>query len=85
MESIGTVAASEEGPADTIALLRQAGEACLQQSARPRDEIDLVLHTGVYRSDFLCEPALAAIAAGVLGSTTTKPVTAPSIRWPSTS
>jgi hypothetical protein len=48
-------------------MLREAGEACLQASARPRDSIDLLIHTGVHRSDFLSEPAIAAIAAGVLG------------------
>jgi 3-oxoacyl-[acyl-carrier-protein] synthase III len=48
-------------------MLRQVGEACLQRSARPREEIDLVLHSGVYRSDFIGEPAIASIAAGELG------------------
>src|SRR5262249_8871957 len=57
-------------PADSVALLRPAGaagEACLRDDGRPRNEVDLVLHTGVYRSEFLSEPALAAIAAGELG------------------
>jgi 3-oxoacyl-[acyl-carrier-protein] synthase III len=53
--------------ADSVALLRDAGEACLREWNRPRGEVDLVIHTGVYRSEFLSEPALAAIAAGELG------------------
>jgi 3-oxoacyl-[acyl-carrier-protein] synthase III len=67
IESIGILDQPAAQPADTVAMLRQAGEACLRQSARPRNEIELVLHTGVYRSEFLSEPAVAAIAAGELG------------------
>jgi 3-oxoacyl-[acyl-carrier-protein] synthase III len=52
---------------DTTALLRAAGSACMQQSQHAPAEIGLVLHAGVYRSEFLLEPALAAIAAGELG------------------
>src|SRR5262249_10795762 len=54
-------------PADPVALPRAAGEACLTGDGRPREEVDLVIHTGVYRPEFLSEPALAAIAAGELG------------------
>jgi 3-oxoacyl-[acyl-carrier-protein] synthase III len=45
----------------------RAGKACLRQSAKSRQEIDLVVYTGVYRTEFLSEPAVAAIAAGELG------------------
>jgi amino acid adenylation domain-containing protein len=65
IESIGTIG-GQTGNGDTVAILREAGEACLSRSARPREDIDLVLHTGVNRSEFLSEPAVAAIAAGVL-------------------
>jgi len=47
-------------------MLREAGEAVLKKFNQPRELIDLVIHTGVYRTDFLSEPALAAIAAGEL-------------------
>jgi 3-oxoacyl-[acyl-carrier-protein] synthase III len=53
--------------ADSITMLREAGEDCLSRSAWPRNEIDLVIHTGVYHTEFLSEPALASIAAGELG------------------
>jgi 3-oxoacyl-[acyl-carrier-protein] synthase III len=55
------------GSADTLTMLRQAGEDCLEQVPRSRDEVALVIHTGIYRSDYLSEPALAALAAGDLG------------------
>jgi amino acid adenylation domain-containing protein len=66
IESIATVDKPTDAPADTVALIRQVGEDCLKRSARPREEIDLVLHTGVYRSEFLAEPSVASIAAGEL-------------------
>ncbi len=65
IESIGTIGLRDPA-ATTVEMLRQAGEACLEHSARPRQEIDLVLHTGVHRSEFISEPAVAAIAAGML-------------------
>jgi amino acid adenylation domain-containing protein len=65
IESIGTCPSSTK-PADTVTMLCAAGEACLEHSVRPRDDIDLILHTGVYRTEFLSEPALASIAAGKL-------------------
>lgn len=68
IESIGLVQAADPAvPVETMALLRTAGESCLGGSSRRREEIDLVVHTGTYRSEFLSEPALAAIAAGELG------------------
>lgn len=66
IESIGTLTEPPAQHADTATMLCQAGEACLQGSARPREEIDLILHTGVFRSEFISEPAVASIAAGRL-------------------
>lgn len=66
IESIGTIGECVQQPADTVAMIREAGEQCLQKSSRSRDEIDLVVHAGVYRTEYLSEPALAAIAAGEL-------------------
>jgi len=51
---------------NTIEMLREAGDRCLGVDDTARDDIALVLHAGVYRSEFVCEPALAAIAAGDL-------------------
>jgi amino acid adenylation domain-containing protein len=62
----GGSAQVSDGRLSSIELVRKVGESCLQQSARPREEIDLVLYTGVYRSEFLAEPSMASIAAGEL-------------------
>lgn len=64
IESIGL---APDMPADTVPMLRAAGAACLQQSGHAAGDIELVMHAGVYRSEFILEPALAAIAAGELG------------------
>ncbi|MFO0876009.1 MAG: amino acid adenylation domain-containing protein [Gemmataceae bacterium] len=52
---------------DSLTMLKEAGEDCLAKSAKSRNDIDLILHTGVYHTEFLSEPALATIAAGELG------------------
>ncbi len=63
---VGLVPKGYTGPVASVDLLKAAGEACLGDAIR-REDVDLVIHTGTYRSDFLCEPALAAIAAGDIG------------------
>jgi 3-oxoacyl-[acyl-carrier-protein] synthase III len=65
-DATGSARSASEGCSDSIELVRRVGESCLHQSARPREEIDLVLHTGIYRSEFLTEPSMASIAAGEL-------------------
>ncbi len=52
--------------ADTLALLDSAAQACLQQSRFPKEEIDLLISCGTYRSEFVMEPAIAALAGGRL-------------------
>ncbi|GLX99439.1 3-oxoacyl-[acyl-carrier-protein] synthase III C-terminal domain-containing protein [Herbidospora sp. NBRC 101105] len=59
---IGAVGLATEG-ATTIDLLREAITGCLAG----RDQPDLLIHTGVYVTGLIAEPAVAAIAAGELG------------------
>ena len=54
-------------PGSNADMLRAAGEECLARWGKPRQSIELILHTGIYHSGFLSEPALATIAAGELG------------------
>jgi amino acid adenylation domain-containing protein len=49
-----------------VDLARAAAERCLNTSSQDRSQIDLVIHAGVYRKDFLSEPAMASIIAGEL-------------------
>ncbi len=64
VESIGTPAAGVQR--ETMELVRAAGEHCLARSSYERCAIDLLIYTGIYRDEFLCEPSLASIVAGML-------------------
>src|SRR5262249_13365826 len=50
----------------TIDMTCAAAKACLAESGWAREEIGLLIYTGIYRDEFLSEPAVAAIAAGEL-------------------
>lgn len=66
VESVARLEGSRPA-ADTLAAAREAAEAGLARSARGRQEVGLLIHSGVYRTDFLSEPAVAALLAGELG------------------
>ena len=66
IESVGTAARGALGRT-SIELCREAGLACLAASSHARDEIDVLIHAGVYRTECLIEPAMAATIAGDLG------------------
>lgn len=48
-------------------LAHAAAEKCLERWACNRESILLLLYAGVYRDDFMCEPAMAALLAADLG------------------
>lgn len=65
IESIGTVPAGSEAQG-SVGMAKAAAESCLAQSKHERSDIDLLLFAGVYRDEFICEPAIAAMLAGAL-------------------
>ena len=65
--AVGTVPAGWAGPRTSIELGRAAAEDCLGRSGRDRGDVGLLVHSGVYRTDFQLEPAVAATLAGALG------------------
>jgi 3-oxoacyl-[acyl-carrier-protein] synthase III len=65
IESIGTVPTGS-GARGTVGLARAAAETCLARSRHDRCDIDLLLFAGVYRDEFICEPAIASMLAGAL-------------------
>jgi 3-oxoacyl-[acyl-carrier-protein] synthase III len=67
IESVGLAPDDQPGPRDAIKQATAAAERCLAASSWPRSDISLLLHAGVYRNDFVCEPAIAAFVAGELG------------------
>ncbi|MGV0747431.1 amino acid adenylation domain-containing protein [Mycolicibacter minnesotensis] len=44
-----------------------AATACLADSGVERTDVGLVIHAGIYRDDFLSEPAVATLVAGEVG------------------
>ncbi|MFD2201717.1 3-oxoacyl-[acyl-carrier-protein] synthase III C-terminal domain-containing protein [Shivajiella indica] len=66
VESIGTLPLDRQSGRDSLELLRKAAENCLNQSSHPVNDIGLLIHTGIYRSDNVLEPAFAALLAGEL-------------------
>jgi 3-oxoacyl-[acyl-carrier-protein] synthase III len=69
VESIGnfrTITGEKDVKGDTLAISKMAAEECFKISSYHRNDIDLLIYTGVYRKDFLCEPAIASLLAGQL-------------------
>ncbi|GCE27473.1 hypothetical protein KDA_29570 [Dictyobacter alpinus] len=64
---IGTVPATAGVEKKTLELIQVAAEQCLSDMQEDRSAIDLLIYSGVYRDDFLCEPAVAALVEGRLG------------------
>jgi 3-oxoacyl-[acyl-carrier-protein] synthase III len=65
--AVGTVPDGWAGPRTSIELGRVAAEDCLGRWGRDRADVGLLVHAGVYRTDFQLEPAVAATLAGALG------------------
>lgn len=66
IESIATAYPQPGEEADTLRLLERAGHDCLKGSRVSKKQVDLLTYSGVYRTDFLTEPAIAALLAGDL-------------------
>lgn len=66
VQSVGTVPAGWDGRRETVELARVAAEQCLARTPLDRADIGLLIFGGVYRTDFLYEPAIAALVAGAI-------------------
>lgn len=66
IEAVGVLDGKSAAAKSTMPMLTEASENCLSNSAHNRGDIDLLVSTGVYRDDFLVEPAIAALLAGAL-------------------
>ncbi|MBE3560030.1 MAG: amino acid adenylation domain-containing protein [Ktedonobacteraceae bacterium] len=64
--SIGTLPLIVDGKRESLEMAKAAALRSLQASPYSRNDIDLLIYTGVYRDDFISEPALASIVAGQL-------------------
>jgi 3-oxoacyl-[acyl-carrier-protein] synthase III len=66
IRAVGLTARADEPGKDTLALLEDAGADCLNRWGGERDDVDLLIYSGVYRTACTGEPAIAALAAGRL-------------------
>jgi 3-oxoacyl-[acyl-carrier-protein] synthase III len=66
VESVAILPAPSNGARDAVSMLAAAAESCLRRSRYSSRDIELMINAGVYRNDFLCEPAVASIVAGKL-------------------
>ena len=67
IDGVGTAPVVQSAPRDAVGLAVQAATACLDNSGVDPAALDLILYAGVYRDDFIAEPAIAALVAGELG------------------
>ena len=63
---MGTIPKEITGKKNSIELLKNAATNCLNKSSYKCDDIELLIYSGVYRSDYILEPAYAALLAGEL-------------------
>jgi len=66
IESVGTIAKDKAVTKGSIELVRAAAEDCFDKSSYDRCDIDLLIFSGVYRSDHIFEPAIAPMITGDL-------------------
>ena len=64
IKTLGTALHEGDDMADSVALATGAIRSCLKELTGSQHEIDLLVNTGVYRNDFIGEPAMAALIAG---------------------
>jgi len=67
IESVGVLPLPAQPPASSLELSCRAAERSLATSAYDRNAIELLIYSGVYRTDFVVEPAIATMIAGQLG------------------
>ncbi len=64
---VSVIPAGPPGSRGSVELATQAAAQCLDRSGLDRDRLGLIIHAGVYRDEFISEPAIAALVAGELG------------------
>ena len=73
IESIGTIPDGALGKKNSMDQLHLAATSCLQKSSYKCSDICLLIYCGVYRTEYLLEPAYAALLAGALDMNATSP------------
>lgn len=66
VESIGTIPNEIIDRKNSMELLKSAATDCFNKSLYKHNDIELLIYSGVYRSDYIMEPAYATMLAGEL-------------------
>jgi len=66
IESVGTIPEEKMGKKNSLNLLNHAANNCFSKSSYNCNDIGLLIYSGVYRSEYVLEPAYAALLAGEL-------------------
>lgn len=66
IESVGTIPEETIGKKNSMDLLKRSATTCLKKSSYQCCDIGLLIYCGVYRTEYLLEPAYAALLAGEL-------------------
>jgi 3-oxoacyl-[acyl-carrier-protein] synthase III len=67
IREIGLACPTDPCQVDSLDLATKAAATCLAKTPLQPSDLDVLIYTGVYRSDYLLEPAIATILAGRLG------------------
>lgn len=62
----GVAIVGDEIERNTFKMSKFVGDACMSDAGVEPNDVELLLFTGIYREDFICEPAIAALVAGDL-------------------
>lgn len=62
----GVGVAPGDCPRDTVPMAAAAGDACLRAAGLVATDVDLLVYTGVYRTDAVFEPSIASLVAGAM-------------------
>jgi amino acid adenylation domain-containing protein len=65
---VGTVPADASATQGSVQNATQAARACLDNTGLDPTDLGLLIHAGVYRDEFISEPAIAAFIAGDIGA-----------------
>jgi amino acid adenylation domain-containing protein len=63
---VSTASPDSSTPHTAVDLAARAAAACLDASLVRSEDIGLLIYAGIYRDEFICEPALAALVAAEL-------------------
>jgi amino acid adenylation domain-containing protein len=65
---VGTASADESATQSSVQNAVQAAKTCLDNAGLDATALGLIIHAGVYRDEFISEPAIAAFIAGDIGA-----------------